>query len=640
MKRLKLSRLHIRGFYSKFILICILTLCGFTVLLSVFVGRVAKSYEQEKYLRDYDFALNELYQTFQGKSEHFTGLLNPLYSNYGMKTTGYRALCSLFKDGSLDFMDSQTINLVLQNILSLDNDLVGVLMYSHNTDKYYVFDPKYQNSEPVEKRSDYPDLAPFSVHILSDGVLRGLTSGMNYIEVPVYGISGTIFEYVGSNISILGRIVLLFNASRLSSYESSYLLDPDSLFLLSGADGEIYFSSDGDYSPAGKASLLPDVPERTSRTLKIDTGLIGWNGGSYYNASLYNGRYEFFAQYLAPAAASRLGYTQRLIFTLAVIICLISVGLYLVTFLTSAKKVRIIKKGMDEIGDNRLDYRIKLPKKGTDEFVQIMSGFNMMCDKLQQNVEQSYIHEIKQKRAELNALQTSINPHFLYNTLELIRVQIVQANNRDAAQMVLLLSKIYRGQLSRSTYVTLENEIEQCENLIVLYQYRFGNFEYDFNIPPEFQGCGLPKNTLQPLIENYFVHGIDAAREDNYLEMSAEWIERDGVRLICLTLANDGLPISEGDLNVLKEKLKSSVFESQDMHGFALTNINDSLRLTFGNSYGLFPEGEEGGRAFAVKLIFPPVTPEELEQHQETMRNKYGHPEIKNSIVSRHSQKV
>lgn len=75
--------------------------------------------------------------------------------------------------------------------------------------------------------------------------------------------------------------------------------------------------------------------------------------------------------------------------------------------------------------------------------------------------------------------------------------------------MILLLSKIYRSQTNRSMYVSIGAELEACENFMVLYQYRFRNFEYEFDVPSGLLPYGLPKNTLQPLIENYFVHGID-----------------------------------------------------------------------------------------------------------------------------------
>ena len=616
----------IQGFYSKLFLFCICSLCIFTMGLSIIIGNIARDYEQEKYLRDYDFALTELHQSFAGKCENFTSLLSPLYHNYGMSETGYRVLSTFYKNGSLSYTQNQLLSSALQNILALDPDLVGILMYSAVNNTWHLYDPMYQNWEPLDYTLDYPDSLPFYTHILSDDTIRSITGGIPSITSPVFGLSGTIYEYSESSIHVLGRLVLLFNAAALDTYQTSYALEPDSYFLITGINDEVYYSSDR--HAADVADLLPPTPEHTSRVIKNDASLKSWNGTWYYNAVIYNGRHEFFVQYLTPRSGGNTNYTQRLIFLLALFLCFLSAGLYLLSFSMSARRVRVIKKGMDQIGNNNLTYRIRLPDKGNDEFIQIMSGFNMMCDKLQHNVEQSYISEIKQRRAELKALQTSINPHFLYNTLEMIRAQINQGENRNAAQMVLLLSKIYRSQLGRSTYVSLDNEIEQCENLIVLYQYRFGNFEYNFDIPFDFLGYGLPKNTLQPLIENYFVHGLDSAREDNYLELSAKWIDSNGKKLICLSLSNDGLPISEEAMNELKEKLSQPAFESTQMRGFALSNINDSIRLTFGSEYGLYPEADVDGASFSIKLIFPPVTPDELkEKHGQGSLDPPSRPE-------------
>ena len=131
-----------------------------------------------------------------------------------------------------------------------------------------------------------------------------------------------------------------------------------------------------------------------------------------------------------------------------------------------------------------------------------------MCDDLQRNVEKAYLYEIAQRKAELYAMQTSINPHFLYNALEQIRVQILKSNSAAASHMLLLLSKMYRNQTRRNLYITIAEECSQSENLINFYMYRYGDFEYEFNIHSSIKIYGIPKNTLQPLIENYFVHGF------------------------------------------------------------------------------------------------------------------------------------
>ena len=151
----------IQGFYSKLFLFCICSLCIFTMGLSIIIGNIARDYEQEKYLRDYDFALTELHQSFAGKCENFTSLLSPLYHNYGMSETGYRVLSTFYKNGSLSYTQNQLLSSALQNILALDPDLVGILMYSAVNNTWHLYDPMYQNWEPLDYTLDYPGSLPF-----------------------------------------------------------------------------------------------------------------------------------------------------------------------------------------------------------------------------------------------------------------------------------------------------------------------------------------------------------------------------------------------------------------------------------------------------------------------------------------------
>ena len=158
---------------------------------------------------------------------------------------------------------------------------------------------------------------------------------------------------------------------------------------------------------------------------------------------------------------------------------------------------------MTQIGSNNLSYRIPRSRR-TDEFSFIAERFNEMCDELEDKVNKVYIYDLKQKSAELYALQASINPHFLYNTLEAIRGRLAMDGNIDAAEMVVLLSKLYRNQIKGKMFITLREEISQCNIYLELFSIRYdGNFQCSFDLPPEIMKYGIPKNTLQPILENY-----------------------------------------------------------------------------------------------------------------------------------------
>lgn len=606
-------RLHrlMNSFYSRYIVAGIALLCITSLAFSAVICSVFQRLEAEKYIKTYDLALESLNRSFQEKYETFSDMLSPLFSDR-YADSFYRELCDFLESGEyrMTYHVSTALMDIFSDICSDGSGCVGLLLYSGNTGSLYQYSPQLHalTQIPVENGAL---LQPrdFSNKVFCYQELCSLTSSFT-AQSPIFGIKGNIFYYADGRLEVPGNIVLLYSADSLSSFSSSYSLDPGALFSITSPDGLVLYSSSGEYFSPPPLSAY-DLPEATLQNVWFRAAKSVTGGRAYYCSAIYSGRFEYLVQYTLPADLIPESLQQHLFFILALIICLISVCLYLVTFLSSARKVRCIRYGMDQIGENNLSYRLALPKT-EDEFFQIMSGFNRMCEELQRNVEQSYIHRLRQKESELYALQTSINPHFLYNTLEMIRITFMQDRKADANQMILLLSRIYRNQLGKDTYITIYDELNQCEYLILLYQYRFENFDYDLEIAPEFHGYALPKNALQPLIENFFVHGIDSERDDNYLEVSAEWTERGGKRVICLTVFNTGHAPDAEALAAVRKRLEESALDNHSAKGFALSNVNDSLRLSFGAAYGLELEAASGGDGLYVRLVFPPRRPGDL----------------------------
>lgn len=606
-------RKYLNGFYSRYIVLSIALLCATSLFFSAIICSVFRKLEEEKYIKTYDLALDSLNRTFQEINDNFSNMLSPIFDNYYPNSQYlYRELCNFLEDTEyqLSYEVSTSLMNIFSDICSENQHCIGLLLYSCESDTLYQYSPEIHTLSQISlNSSEKLNSSQFSNQIFCYQDLCKITDSPLVIQSPSYGIEGNIFYYTNDRLRVPGKIILLFSSNSLSSFASSYTLDPNAVFTLVDAKGSVIYSSSSEY----KSIVLGNYtfPDTTLKNVRYNASKISIGSSSYYNAAIYNGRYEYLVQYLLPQDVIPSGITPYLFFILSVIICIIAVVLYLITFLSSARKVRSIQHGMNQIGENNLTYRLDLPKN-EDEFYQIMSGFNHMCDELQKNVEQSYIHKIRQKESELYALQTSINPHFLYNTLELIRITFMQDKKANANQMILLLSRIYRSQLGNDTYITLYDALSQCEYLIMLYQYRFENFDYNLEIPSEFHKYVLPRNALQPLIENFFVHGIDTDRDDNFLEVSARWIERNGNKTICLTIFNTGTPPDSDTLASIRKRLGESVLDNHSAKGFALSNVNDSIRLSFGPVYGIEMEVPADGDGLYVHLIFPPRKLEDM----------------------------
>ncbi len=603
------SKNKYHSFYAKTMALFIALIFLLSVPLVLVSNTILSKYEKANYIKEYDIVLNDMHRIFNTRCHYFYNTLEPLFQN----TSDYDNLCTLCTadpEEALNPALSNALVNVFYDICMRDFNCIGILLHSNITDRLYLFDLQYKTIEPLYTESEYPSYEPYSLKFIDESVLVSLNSRLNNLTDHMYGLSGTIYNQSNTALSSLGQIIVLYSTEDLVSSISEQYLSEDAIFSITDLTGAVLYQSSEVGASAPLQTVVNSLTE-TVQTITVSGEETRLNDKNAYLSYIYNGRYDYLVSLTLPYSRVSLGYPRQMILLLILFICGFSIILFLLVTKMSNDKVTFIRDSMSKLGGSNLDYRI--PTDDTnDEFSAIVEGFNLMCDKLQDNVEKSYVYVMQQQTAELYALQTSINPHFLYNTLEMIRVQIAQGRAQDASQMILLLSGIYRNQMRRDFFVSLSEELEQCEKLIELYMYRFGNFEYEFDIDDSFLPYALPKNTLHPLIENYFIHGINPNNEDNLITLTGKREEINGISYIRLTLSNNGLPISEEELTRLKEKLQSSIFQNKDSGGFALPNVHNRLRIVFGEPCGLYPDNSIHDSGFEISVLFQPMLPAEI----------------------------
>ena len=145
-----------------------------------------------------------------------------------------------------------------------------------------------------------------------------------------------------------------------------------------------------------------------------------------------------------------------------------SAFLYLYAGHRISHRVTIISDGLAQIGQNNLNYRIPLVDS-SDEFGEIARNINAMSQAMENNIEKLYIYQLRQRTAELGELQSKFDPHFLYNTLEVIRANIQEKGDSKSADMIMLLSRIFRNSISGRPFVTIREEITACSLYLELF---------------------------------------------------------------------------------------------------------------------------------------------------------------------------
>lgn len=245
-----------------------------------------------------------------------------------------------------------------------------------------------------------------------------------------------------------------------------------------------------------------------------------------------------------------------------------------------SKRVDQIVTKMREVQDGNLDLKIDTGKVNDDLSV-ISVTFNETLDELNNYINKVYTSKIKQKEAELASLQAQINPHFLYNTLEAIRMKSLTEGSRTTAKMIVQLSELFRYSLRTAELVTLEEEQNHARQYIELFKVRFpGQLSCHFVGNESLNRYLIPPFILQPLIENFLLHGFKQNSNDNIIEI--KMCEKN--ETLWIEIEDNGKGISKDKLEQIKCKLDKG---ESSTNSIGLINVNERIRLKYGTNYGV-----------------------------------------------------
>jgi two-component system, sensor histidine kinase YesM len=247
-----------------------------------------------------------------------------------------------------------------------------------------------------------------------------------------------------------------------------------------------------------------------------------------------------------------------------------------------------------------------------------------MVSRMNNLVERVRFVSTSEKNAQLHVLQSQVNPHFLYNTLDMIYWMLDEKGNEKLGNIILSLAKMFRYSSDwENAEVTLRDELEQVNHYLAILQVRMdGRLQLTLDIPEKWLDILLPKMTLQPIIENAIIHGLAKQQNEGHLSLSTE----SNGNVLSLIIQDDGRGITHKHLEDLQHdllqitKLESEVPGSEHSNhsnpnqgalakgkqhdsGVGLINVHRRLVLKFGAPYGLTIESEhEKGTVVSVRL--------------------------------------
>lgn len=224
------------------------------------------------------------------------------------------------------------------------------------------------------------------------------------------------------------------------------------------------------------------------------------------------------------------------------------------------------------------------PVGGAREVQELSESFSHMVVKIQHLMETVRREEINLRKTELKALQAQINPHFLYNTLDSIAWMCEQGRNDEAVQMVNALAQLFRISISRGhELIPIRSELRHAESYLKIQKHRYKNqFSYRFNVDESCLDFLCNKITLQPIIENAIYHGINGLVDEGEIVIT---LRADGSDVV-FTVADNGVGMEEEQIQAILRK------ERSDHTGIGIKNVNDRLKIYFGEGYGITIDSE------------------------------------------------
>ncbi|TXK78408.1 sensor histidine kinase [Paenibacillus sp. N3.4] len=267
-----------------------------------------------------------------------------------------------------------------------------------------------------------------------------------------------------------------------------------------------------------------------------------------------------------------------------------------------SQPIKRLKKSMEMVEKGDFDTYIHV--RGADEVEQLSRRFNLMVSRVRELMDQS-IHEQEVKRKnELEVLQSQINPHFLYNTLNSVVRMVGSGKNEEVVKTITALSRFFRISLSKGkSIITIQEEIEHIRNYLIIQKMRYKDkFDYEIQVEEEALPYKTLKLILQPIVENALYHGIEYMVDVGMIHIWVGIVDEK----IFLQIRDNGVGMSEETLS----RILAGQTKSEKGSGVGLRNVNERIKLYFGVHYGVAVESElEEGTI--VKIWIPLMLEEE-----------------------------
>ncbi len=482
---------------------------------------------------------------------------------------------------------------LMESLVELRTDVAALTVYSESGVMEEAYTGTQTLKENIFKNLSWDVGVSYSKEEVNVSRPHVETLLQNYFPWVV-SISKDMLQEDGTTV----RVIMDIKFSQIADYVDDVGIGQHGYCFIMDAQGTII------YHPQQQLIFSGLKSENTEKLSGLEGAMLDDNV-IYTVNGLDNSEWKVVGvSYVDELIASR---TQRVVFYNLFLLLAVVLATFLISYWLShyiSKPIRSLIHAMKDFERNAENFSFQAIQ-GSKEMIDLSNSFDHMVYRIQKLMNQVRQEEITLKKTELKALQAQINPHFLYNTLDAIGWLCEEERNEDAVKMVNALAKLFRISISRGKeMIPIRDELEHASRYLQIEKFRYKNqFTYTFQVDESCLEYYCNKITLQPIIENAIYHGLNRMVDEGEIHIVLKSEENDIIFLITDNGVGMRPEEAEGILNR----------EPGDLTGIGIKNVNDRIKIYFGEKYGLTIQSEldEGTQ---VTIRMPKVRKEDIHE--------------------------
>ena len=554
-------------FLRTFLFITVLTVIPFIVLSIMFYSNTLKNIREEITLENsyiFDNSVNIIDRTLMEVDTLSSSLASnestQLYTINNVSTDSFKTISRLAK----------TLPIIYRYIDS-------IYIYSEQTDTVIMDN----NSIPLSDLSDTDWINAYRAVTSPKGTIIPRSKNNVYPQLI------TIIKPIYVADEKKGAIIMNINAQSIYNSMLYQQYKDGRLFFLVNADNKIIISSELSYfntypDDIGLNTLTIESNPKNSVYEINDKNYVVLSGDSSISDYKYISAYplELYEHKLSTMKLQIIG-----------ILLLLMIIIFILAYVASVRSYSPLNEIISFL-DNSQPPADSIEEEDKNELMYII---NSIQTHINDKTKMAEILEERMKllrKSQYDMLQTQINPHFLYNTLETINWMAYNMSNSEnpVSKSLINLASFFRNTLTSGYFVSIENEIKYTKEYVNILALRYGDlFDIEWDIDESILSYTIIKICLQPIIENAVYHGIKQKNDKGLIKIKGLCDDNN----IILIVSDDGIGIEKDALDELNKTLSETSFTNEKSH-IGLSNVNQRIKIIFGDSYGIHVESTVG----------------------------------------------